>query len=297
MAHYFGAHTRDTGGIHMAVRRAARGSMRALQFFTAPPQYYGDKVSVKKERAERFKNAVHETAMDPRFIMVHAAYVVNVASPEPDKYARAVGGLAKELERSTILGVMGFCFHPGSAGSSDPDGALTRVAEAITHALESTKGTTKVLIENTAGAGRTMGRTAEEVATMLARVPSHLRARTGYGLDTCHLFASGHDITASEAVLRGVIDHFCQTTGEAPAFFHLNDSEGAMGSNRDRHALIGEGAIGAEPFRWLLADPRSNDIPLVLETPHTEEERAEDDDTPDPLDVRMVRLLESLVAG
>ncbi len=297
MPHYFGAHTRDTGGIHMAVRRAARGDMRALQFFSAPPQYYGDKVSVKKERAERFRAAVQETALDPRFIMIHAAYVLNTASPESDKYLRATGGLAKELERSTLLGVMGFCFHPGSAGSSDPDAAIARIADAITLALESTKGATKVLIENTAGAGRTMGRTAEEVAAMLARIPAHLRARAGYGLDTCHLYASGHDITASAAAFSGIIDRFCDATGEKPSFFHLNDSEGALGSNRDRHALIGEGAIGVEPFRWLLADARSQDVPLVLETPHADEERAEDDDTPDPLDVRMVRLLESLVAG
>lgn len=294
MAHYFGAHAPDQGGIHMAVRRAARGGMRALQFFTAPPMYYGDKVSVKKERAERFATAVNDVGFDLRYVIVHAAYVLNTASPEPDKYERAKAGLAKELERSTTLGVMGFCFHPGSAGSSDPDGAITRVAEAVTHALETTSGATRVLIENTAGAGRTMGRTAEEVAQMLARIPASVRDRAGYGLDTCHLFASGHDITSTPAAQRGVIDRFCDATGMAPSFFHLNDSEGAFGSNRDRHALIGEGAIGVEPFRWLLSDPRSQGVPLVLETPHAEEERSDEDDSPDPLDLRMVRLLESL---
>ncbi len=292
MAHYFGAHARDQGGIHMAVRRAARAGMRALQLFSAPPQYYGDKVSVKKERAERFTSTVAGVGLDPRCIMVHGAYVLNTASPEPDKYARAKGGLAKELERSTALGVFAFCFHPGSAGSSEPAGAIARVAEAMIHAIESVPGTTRVLIENTAGAGRTMGRTADEVAQMLAHIPAPLRPRAGYGLDTCHLFASGHPIQESAPVFRDIIERFCDATGEAPAFFHLNDSEGALGSNRDRHALLGEGAIGLDPFRWLLENPRSEGVPLILETPQSGEEIGDEDDTPDPFDVRMIRLLE-----
>ena len=131
---------------------------------------------------------------------------------------------------------------------------------------------------------------------MLAQLPASLRPRAGYGLDTCHLFASGHDITASAQALLGIVDRFCDATGEAPSFFHLNDSEGALGSNRDRHALLGEGAIGLDAFRWLLQDPRSNEVPLILETPHAGLELADDDDTPDPFDVRMLRLLEEFDA-
>jgi deoxyribonuclease-4 len=166
----------------------------------------------------------------------------------------------------------------------------------MTHAIESVPGTTRVWIENTAGAGRTMGRTAEEVAAMLAQIPAPLRQRAGYGLDTCHLFASGHNIAESAQSFRGIVDRFCDLTGEAPSFFHLNDSEGALGSNRDRHALLGEGAIGLSAFRWLLEDSRSHDIPLILETPTSEVEIADDDDTPDPFDVRMIQLLEELDA-
>jgi deoxyribonuclease-4 len=292
--HYLGAHTHDKGGIHMAVRRAAKAGMRALQLFSAMPQFYNEKIPVKPERAERFTNAVRETGLDSRKILVHAAYVLNAASPEPEKYARSKAALAKELQRTTTLGVLGFCFHPGSAGSSDPQGAIERVAEAIAHALASVPGTSRVLIENTAGAGRTMGRTAEEVAGMLAGVPSALRARAGYGLDTCHLYASGHEITKGPTALRDVLDRFADATGEGPSFFHLNDSEGELGSNRDRHALVGEGRIGVEPFRWLLNDSRSQGIPLILETPQGNPEVADDDDAPDPYDVRMIRLLESL---
>ena len=122
-------------------------------------------------------------------------------------------------------------------------------------------------MENTAGAGKTVGRTAEEVADILRHVPDELRERTGYGLDTCHLFASGWAIHESQARQKEILDEWEQTVGETPGFFHLNDSEGAFASNRDRHMLLGEGQIGAEPFRWLLADPRSRGIPLILETP------------------------------
>ena len=150
---------------------------------------------------------------------------------------------------------------------------------------------TRLLVENTAGAGRTMARTAEEVGSILAHVPTRLRARTGYGLDTCHLFASGYDLRASKAELTKVLDAFEASTGETPGFFHLNDSEGALGSNKDRHMLIGDGAIGAEAFGWLLADPRTRGVPLILETPQLNMDIGEDDDTPDPYDVQMMELL------
>jgi deoxyribonuclease-4 len=129
------------------------------------------------------------------------------------------------------------------------------------------------------------------VGAILAHVPTRLRPRTGYGLDTCHLFASGYDLRESPATLRGVLDAFEEAAGERPGFFHLNDSEGALASNRDRHVLIGDGHIGAEAFGWLLADPRTRGVPLILETPQLNYEIADDDDSPDPYDVQMMELL------
>jgi deoxyribonuclease-4 len=128
---------------------------------------------------------------------------------------------------------------------------------------------------------------------MLSAIPAALRRRTGYGLDTCHLFSAGHDISASAAALERILDEFQDAAGSAPAFFHLNDSEGALGSNRDRHVLIGEGRIGTEPFRWLVQDRRSAGVPLILETPQQNYEIGEEDDSPDPYDVRMAELLRS----
>jgi deoxyribonuclease-4 len=290
--HCFGAHTIDNGGIHMAARRAANAGMRAMQLFTAVPKYYGDKSSIRAERAQRFRETLAGTSIEPRHVVVHAAYVLNTATPDTEKWIRARDGLAKELERSTALGVGAVCFHPGAATDDNREAAAERVAAAIAYALESvTTGHTRILVENTAGAGRTMGRTPEEVGSILRHVPQRLRDRTGYGLDTCHLFSSGFDLRESPRAVTAILDAFEEHTGEKPGFFHLNDSEGALGSNKDRHVLLGDGQIGAEPFGWLLADARTREIPLILETPQLNTTIADDDESPDPYDVQMMELL------
>jgi len=290
MTRFIGTHPVDNGGIDMAVRRSANAGMKAVQIFTAIPKYYGDKVSIRPERVERFKKALAETGMEARMVMAHAAYVLNTATPEDDKWSRARGGLIKELERSTMLGIGCICFHPGAATDGDRDAAAKRVATAIVDALEAHPASkTRVLIENTAGAGRTFAKTPDEIAAILSDVPAKLRARTGYGLDTCHLFSSGYDLR--NGGITGVIDEFERVIGEPPRFFHLNDSEGALGSNKDRHVLIGEGQIGVEPFKRLLKDPRTEDIPLILETPQINVDVADDDPSGDPYDVRMYQLL------
>jgi deoxyribonuclease-4 len=294
MPHWLGIHPIDTGGMDMAVRRAVNAGAATVQIFTAIPKYYGDKTSIRPERVERFRAALVATGMDPKRIVSHGAYVLNVATPDTEKWTRARDGLVKELERSTLLGLGQVCFHPGAATDGDRQGAAERIAGAIVHALEQVKTSTRLLVENTAGAGTTMARTAQEVGAILAHIPKRLRARTGYGLDTCHLFASGYDITTSEARFRAILDEFEVAAGEPPAFFHLNDSEGELGSNRDRHVLLGRGRIGVEPFRWLLRDPRTAGVPLILETPQLNYDVAPDDPSGDPYDLEMSALLRSL---
>jgi deoxyribonuclease-4 len=297
VTHHFGIHAVDTGGIDMAARRSAAAGGTALQIFTAIPKYYGDKSSIRPERVARFRSALTETGIAPERVVVHAAYVLNTASDDEEKWTRAAAGLAKELERSTAVGAGAVCFHPGAAMDGDRLAAVQRVARAMTRALERVPGNTRLLVENTAGAGTTIGRTPDEVGAVLLGIPASLRHRVGYGLDTCHLFSAGHDITRSEAGLARILDEFQAAGGEPPSFFHLNDSEGALGSNRDRHMLIGEGKIGTATFGWLLRDPRSRGVPLILETPQSTAEVAEDDASADPWDARMVALLRSLSAG
>ena len=281
----------------MAVRRAAAAGMSGVQLFTAIPKFYGDRSSIRAERVKRFHTALEETGMRPEHVLVHAAYVLNAATDESEKWERSAAALVKEMERSTTLGVGAVCFHPGSSPSdAGPAEAANRVATAMTRALRAVPGQTRLLVENAAGAGNTYGKNAEEVGLILARLPDELRGRAGYGLDTCHLFVSGYDLSASALELKAVLDEFEHATGEPPSFFHLNDSVGGLGSNRDRHALLGEGEIGEVPFGWLLADPRSRGVLLMLETPQKNPDVAAADPSGDPYDVRMLALLRKLGA-
>ena len=290
-----GAHCIDNGGIFMSAKRAGRGGMASLQIFSAIPKYYNDKVGVKPERVARFREALEEAGIPLRNVVVHAAYVLNCATPDEEKWARAAAGLAKEFERSTALGVGAVCFHPGAATDDNREAAVRRVGTAMARALAAVpEGDTRLLIENTAGAGTTVGRTPEEIAGMLEGIPKAERGRVGYGLDTCHLYASGYALNESRAALVSILDMFETVIGEPPSFFHLNDSEGTLGSNRDRHALIGKGEIGGDAFGWLLKDKRAKHVPLILETPQEHPEVADDDDTPDPWDVESIARLRAL---
>lgn len=296
MAHIFGSHTVDNGGIDMAVRRSTNAGLTTLQLFTAIPKFYGDKSNINPKRVERFKAALDETGVRGADVIVHAAYVLSVATAEPEKWDRAAAGLVKEMERSTALGVGGVCFHPGSASDGNPEAAAERVAKAMTQALRSIDSDVKLLVENTAGAGKTLGRTAAEVGAILSHIPGDVRHRAGYGLDTCHLYSSGYDITESKVRFASILDEFEAAAGAAPSFFHLNDSEGALGSNKDRHVLLGDGNIGVEPFRWLITDRRSKGIPLILETPQQNYDVADEDPSADPYDIRMSALLHELAS-
>lgn len=290
-----GAHCAGTGGIAMAARRAGNAGMQSLQIFSAVPKFYNEKMGVKPERVRAFHEALAEAGIPTAHVIVHAGYVLNCATPDDEKWERAVLALAKELERSTALGVAGVCFHPGAATTGTREQAMARVSEAMRRALEAVpEGTTRLLIENTAGAGTTVGRTPEEIGTMLGALPAALRARAGYGLDTCHLFASGYDIAYSPDTQREILDAFDAAAGERPAFFHLNDSEGALGSNRDRHARVGAGAIGVAPFGWLLHDVRAQGIPCILETPQAVDEPPEDDARADAWEVEDIARLRAL---
>lgn len=287
----------DNGGIDMAVRRSAGAGMSAVQIFTAIPKFYGDKSTIRPDRVARFAKALAETGMEAEHVMVHGAYVLNAATEDPEKWSRTTAALIKEMERSTALGVGQVCFHPGACPRvGGAQAGAERVALAMTHALAAVPSTTRLLVENSAGAGTTFGKNAEEVGLILGALPAEVRKRAGYGLDTCHLFVSGYDLKASRDALTRILDDFEEATGEPPSFFHLNDSVGALGSNRDRHCLIGEGEIGEEPFGWLLADPRSRGIPLLLETPQLNPDVADDDPSGDPYDVRMLAVLRKLGA-
>src|SRR3954468_3646138 len=181
------AHDRQRRDPHGRPPRRRRRHARAPDLHR-DSQVLRDKSSIRPERVSRFQETLTQVGIAPEHVVVHAAYVLNTATSDEEKWGRASAGLRKELERSSALGVGAVCFHPGAATGGDRAEAVARVARAITAALEAVKGTTRILVENTAGAGLTVGRTAEEVGAILAAVPAPLRPRTGYGLDTCHLY-------------------------------------------------------------------------------------------------------------
>ena len=173
MTHYFGAHTIDNGGIHMAARRAGAAGMRALQIFTTIPKFYGDKSSIKPDRVTRFRAALVEAKIDPRFVVAHSAYVLNTATPEEEKHARARAGLAKELERSTALGIGSICFHPGAATDDDRRDDAIKAFVAIVKRLPVKNQAADLLIRKLPAA---TGSTRAATATTCARA-SRRRSR------------------------------------------------------------------------------------------------------------------------
>ena len=275
MTRYFGAHTVDNGGIHMAVRRAAGAGATALQIFTAIPKYYGDKSSIQPERVERFRAALAEAGIAPEHVdgarRVRAQHrherrdQVGPRRRRPRQGARALDG----ARRGRRL------LPPRRRHRRRPRPAATeRVARAITQALSAVPGATRLLVENTAGAGRTIGQDARGGRRDPRRACRPRSARApATGSTPATSSPRGTTSPRRPTALTALLDEFEAATGEPPAFFHLNDSEGALGSNKDRHMLIGEGRIGVEPFRWLLADRRSAGIPLILETPQEQPRR------------------------
>jgi deoxyribonuclease IV len=204
----------------------------------------------------------------------HDSYLINLASPDAVLHARSLDAFRAELERCGRLGIELLVTHPGNATDGDFASGIARNADAIVEALEAAPPGVTVLLETTAGSGRALGHTFEQLAALLDRMSDDARARTGVCFDTCHVWAAGYDLRHDFA---GVIDRFDDVLGlDRIRLFHLNDSVGALGSRRDRHAGIGEGTLGEAPFRALMNEPRLGGVPKVLETPKGDDHTAAD---------------------
>lgn len=266
-----GAHVSSAGGCDLAPERAARIGAAVLQLFTKAPQRWAEP-EVDAALADAFRRS--RSAHGIRVAVAHASYLPNLASPRPDLYERSLQAEVAELRRCAAYGIEYLVEHPGNATDGDHAGGLARNAEGIARALEAAGGDTHFLIETTAGAGNVLGATFEEIARLIEQIPAALRPRVGVCLDTCHLYAAGYDLVED---YDGVLAHFDDVVGlERLRVMHLNDSQGALGSRRDRHAGIGEGALGLAPFRRIMNDERLQHIPKLLETPKGEDPVATD---------------------
>jgi deoxyribonuclease-4 len=258
-----GAHMSIAGGLPEAVRRARAVEATALQVFVKSANQWRARPFAEGE-VEAFRAAVREAGLGEH-LTAHSSYLINLASPDAILWERSLQAFVEELRRCTALGIGLLILHPGSHMGAGAEAGLERLTRALDRALDAsgTEGT-RVLLEITAGQGRCLGGSFEEIATVLDGVRE--RERVGACFDTCHALAAGYEFRDA--------DSYAQTFARLDATiglsrlraFHLNDSRGALGSRLDRHAAIGRGEVGLEPFRLLLNDRRFRGLPMVIET-------------------------------
>jgi deoxyribonuclease-4 len=256
------------GGHALAIDRATTFGMTACQIFTKNANQWAAK-PIASEAATAFRERL--AASDVAWVVAHDSYLINLASPDDAIWERSMHAFADELERCHQLGVQWLVTHPGAHMSSGVDAGIGRVAAALNRIFAARPDLdVTVLLETTAGQGTTLGRTFEELAGILALVED--QTRVGVCFDTCHVFAAGYDIretTSYGATMRAFDDIIGLRRLRV---FHLNDSKKGLGARVDRHAHIGEGELGTEPFRLLLSDERFAAHPGILETPKDDDE-------------------------
>ncbi|KAJ1173756.1 hypothetical protein NDU88_005582 [Pleurodeles waltl] len=265
---YIGAHLSIQGGLWKAVAHAGQIGARALGLFLRPQRSWSSK-PLDAAEAERFRLACIEHSLQPKFILPHSPYLMNLGSPRPDVCEKSQAMLVEEMQRCQQLGLTLYNLHPGSrVGAMSVDECLDRIAEGLNYAHSQVEGVTTVL-ENMSCQGTTVGGRFEELRGIIDRVAD--KSRVGVCLDTCHAFAAGHDLSQKDG-LDKMLQEFSQIVGlNYLKALHLNDSKGALGCHLDRHHNIGQGHIGLNGFRHILNEPRLDGLPMILETPATHE--------------------------
>jgi deoxyribonuclease IV len=259
----FGAHMSIAGGCHNAVAAAKMHACQALQLFTKNSNQWAAR-DLTDEDVAAFRGALRGSGL--RTTVAHDSYLINLASPDETLRRRSVDAFTDELRRAERLGLNYLVMHPGAHVDSGEEAGLARVAAALDEVHGRCTGIkTMVLLETTAGQGSTLGHRFEHLARILSLVAAP--ERLGVCLDTCHVFAAGYAL-APEAEYKATFREFDRLIGlRRLRAFHINDSVKPFGSRVDRHAAIGKGELGIEPFRLLVNDSRFRTRPMILETP------------------------------
>jgi deoxyribonuclease-4 len=282
----FGAHKSIAGGYHNALLLAQAHGCETVQLFTKNSNQWNGK-DLSDDEVRIFRRTLRQTRL--RFPLAHDSYLINLASPDEALYRRSLEAFILEMQRAERLGLRYLVTHPGAHIDSGEETGLARVARALDEVHQRCAGfRAHILLETTAGQGSTLGHRFEHLARILALVAEP--ERLGVCFDTCHVFAAGYAL-APEKEYRATMRAFERTIGlRRLRAFHLNDSLKPFGSRVDRHAHIGRGELGVEPFRLLVNDRRFRNRPMVLETP--KEDTAEGD-----MDAVNLALLRSMVAS
>lgn len=271
-----GAHVSPAGGLPKAVERGLERDCHAIQIFNQSPRMWRPTV-YREEDVAAFREALADSQIDA--VLIHAVYLLNCASDDPDIRAKSLASLTHSLRVGQQIGAAGVVLHPGSAKTGHVGEAIARAGATIAEALAESEGC-ELHLENTAGAGGTLGRSFEELADLLDAAAgggvagSAAGDRLGVCLDSCHLLASGYDIR-TPASMGTVLREATRKLGRGRIrSLHLNDSQTPLGSNRDRHANIGRGELGEEGCAAFLSAPGLQKLPCILETPGENREGA-----------------------
>jgi deoxyribonuclease-4 len=257
----FGAHVSSSGGISNAIDRAEELGCDAVQVFTQSPRMWRPTAHTP-EQVERFRRRRDEAKIDS--VVCHALYLVNLASPDKEIYEKSVAAMRSSLEAAAAIGAEGVIFHVGSHLGAGFAAGSKRVVPAMRSLLELTTDSLWLLMENSAGAGGTIGRSTDELAELFDALDRH--PRLGVCLDSCHWWVSGVDVTSVDA-LDEALAHVDDRFGlDRLRCLHVNDAAAGIGTNRDRHASIGEGELG-DGLGVFLAHPAFQELPAILETP------------------------------
>jgi deoxyribonuclease IV len=256
-----GAHVSPAGGPAKALERGEERRCDAIQIFNQNPRAWKPTV-YSDEQVEKYHQALKGSRV--KALLIHAVYLLNPASENPDFREKTLTSLIASLRAGDALGAHAVVLHPGSAKQGEVKPAIERAGKVIKEALAESENC-MLHLENTAGAGGTLGRSFEELAELMDAAGGG--KRLGLCLDSCHMFASGYDIRTAEG-LTDVLDHGVAQVGlERLGSLHLNDSSTPLGSNVDRHAVVGKGELGRDGCAVFLSEPRFDGLPLVLETP------------------------------
>jgi deoxyribonuclease-4 len=258
---FIGAHVSSAGGIHTSIDRAVEMGADSVQIFTQSPRMWRP-TNHPRENLDRFKDLRAEAGIEG--VLCHALYLINLASPKDDFYEKSVAALSNTVDVGCAIDADGVVFHIGSHLGAGMEAGLKRVVKGMKEVLDRCSDTTWLLMENCAGTGATIGRSIEELAVVFDRLGGH--PRLGVCLDSCHLYASGYDVT-EEGALDAALDELDASIGlERLRALHVNDSAAPFGSNRDRHANIGDGLMGKK-LGVFLRSRRLQGLPAVLEVP------------------------------
>jgi deoxyribonuclease-4 len=259
----FGAHMSIAGGYHQALLAAQAYDCEAVQLFTKNSNQWQAK-EITDQDVATFQEALRQTRV--RMLVAHDSYLINLASPDENLYRRSLEAFVIEVQRAERLGLDYLVTHPGAHVGSGEEVGLGRVAQALDEVHRRCAGfRVQILLETTAGQGSSLGHRFEHLARLLELTEQ--AERLGICLDTCHVFAAGYAL-APKAAYEATLKEFDQLIGlERLRAFHLNDSLKPLGCRVDRHAHIGRGCLGLEPFRLLVNDRRFRDLPMLLETP------------------------------